>query len=200
MTQRQRTTLDELREHVELADHNELASATEIDERLDCALDCATQLLTERLDSDGWGKELRGDLENVAGVPYIYAEIRGAWYMIPPLFAEIEGSPIGYALSPLLPSSSLILRQLAQIVPRRELINLAHDEGAIALLIVHAYAPPVAMEATRATLIDALITLARAPADVNAETLGAWGHSITGVSLLTGDGMIYTSRGGDTEH
>lgn len=192
---RTRTTLEELREHVELADHNHLASEREIDERLDCALDCATQLLAERLEAS-WS-ELRTELEDAHGVPYIYAEIRGGWYIIPPLFAEIEGSPIGYALSPLLPSAPLLLRQLAQSVARRELINLANDEEGVTLLIAHAFAPPVVLDQTREQVIDCLISLATTPSEVDRETMGAWGRGLTRVTLLHSDGTTYSSNSPD---
>jgi len=189
---RVRTTLEEMREHVELADYNDLASEQEKDERLDCALDCACQYLAERLE-ETWS-ELRTELEDVRGVPYIYVGILpDTWQMISPLFAEIEGEPTGYALSPLLPSAKLILSQLAQTTSRRSIIENAHQETGIHLLIVHAYAPPVVMQKSRKQVIDELIKLATFPDQVDRAELGAWGAGLVQVTLLTAEGITYCS-------
>ena len=179
-----RTPLDELREHLDLADHNHLASDTEIDERLDCALDCASQILIEHLEEcDAW-RDVRRDLEEVAGVPYIYVQVDESWYALPPLFAEVEGELGGYALSPLLPSAQLILAQLCQVVPRRDLIDLADKERALCLLVVHAFAPPVVMDRTRAQTLETLTQHARDPENHSLDELGAWGRGISRATLI----------------
>ena len=178
---KQRTPLEEMNEHVELADYNALASDTEKQERLDSALDCALEILEGHLKETWVG--IRGDLENERGSMYIYAQVDDTWYMLPLYAVEVEGEAGGYALCSFVPSVHLIYSHLAQVAPRRDLIACARGEAFVSLLVIFAVAPPVSMNMTRGEFIEACVQVVDNSESL--DTLGPWGSGVQSMHYLT---------------
>ena len=172
----------EIDEHLDLALHADL-SDTEKDERLDAALQCACDVLLDALEP-GW-QDLRRELESVTGLPYIYIYITGKWIMLSPLFAEVRGDKRGYALAPVIPSSSLLVSQLAREVDRVAFCRSILNEDEVQILIITAYAPPVAFEHERDALLFSFKDAAENHEDdlrTLVDTLPRWGSSINRVT------------------
>lgn len=179
---RERSLRDEMNEHIELAEQNKYASDNERDERLDAALYCAQLLLVESL-SAPW-TSLRAELEDVRGVPFIYARVGTTWTALPPLYAEVEGREgLGYALSALIPSAELIMNRLAASVARKSVISAAQLLD-LTLLVVHAHAAPCVLHMRREEVLDHLINVARGEGDTQA--LDPWGAAVERVTYLRG--------------
>ena len=171
----------EMRQHIERASDGTLEQ-DKIDELLDCALECA-RLLTLKSISRGW-REQRADLEKLRGTPYIYVSIEAddtiQWIAIPPFFAEVEGEERGYALSPLIPSATLIASHVAQHTERAHLIANANEVAPIRVLIIHAYASPVSFEHTRAEFLSILEEVA---CGADPQQLGQFAGAVSAVTL-----------------
>lgn len=193
---KQRTTLEEMNEHVELADFNALASDTEKEERLDSALECAVEILTDQLAKTWVG--IRGDLEDERGSMYMYAQVDEVWYMLPLYAVEVEGEAGGYALCSFVPSTQLIYSHLAQVAPRRDLIACARGEAFVSLFVIFAVAPPVSMNMTREEFIEACVQVV--DNSEHLDTLGPWGAGVQSMHYLTSspagleDEIEWTSR------
>jgi hypothetical protein len=177
---KQRTTLEEMNEHVELADFNALASDSEKEERLDSALQCALEILNDQLE-ETW-VALRGELEEARGTMYIYALIADSWYMLPLYAVEVEGENGGYAVCSFVPSAHLMLSHLAQTAPRRDLIACARNEAPVNILVIFAIAPPVSATMTREELIETCVHTVTQ--DTSLEELGPWGAGVQNLYVV----------------
>ena len=173
--------MTEMRRHIARATDGALEQ-DKIDELLDCALECA-RLLTLKSISQGW-REQRAELESLRGTPYIYVAIEAddtiEWIAIPPFFVEVESEDRGYALSPMIPSASLIASQVAQHTERAHLIANANEVSPLRILVVHSYAPPVSFEHTR---IEFLSILEEVACGANAEEIGQFLGALCAVTL-----------------
>jgi len=166
----------EMRRYIELCEEGHLPT-DKIDEMMDCALECA-RLLTLKSISARW-RELRPQLEEERGTPFIYVGVHTdddiEWIAIPPMYAEVDAKN-GYALSPVIPSSALLVSHLAQQTTRAGLINNADAVLPLEILIIHALTPPVSFELTRAEFITRCIEVSTgAPM----ETLGDYHRAVT---------------------
>lgn len=166
----------EMRRYIEMCERGDLPTE-KIDELLDCALECA-RLLTLKSISARW-RELRPQLEEERGTPFIYVGVHTdddvEWIAIPPMYAEVEAKN-GYALSPIVPSSAMLISHLAQQITRAGLINNADKSHQLEILIIHALTPPVSFELTRADFINQCIEIA---CGAKMETLGNYAQAIT---------------------